>query len=482
MRTARWAAFLALSMPTHATGTPPGTWAVASSASRPFKAPTANGTPITGRSVSDAAKPGSAADSPAPAMITLNPWPLAPDTSFVVCSGWRWAEETWNSYVTPACVRMSKAGSIRGLSFSEPTRISTSATSGRLVDEAVVLAALAGRVPRVRDQAPHLGQRHAPRGARGGDDVLLHHQGAEVVGSEPQRHLTDLRAHRHPRRLDVGNVVEHDARDRLGAQVGDGVGLAEVLELGVLRLQRPADERGEPAGPGLHLPHPEQVLDAIGERLAQAVHHGHRRPESPSVGRLHHLEPAVGTRLLAGDAVAHLLHQDLPAAAGNGVQPCRDELADHLIDGHPEATREEIDLRGREPVDVDGVVLLDVAQQVQIPRERDIGVVPNLDQDLHAAERFELVDLAADLLEREHVALGVLGSPVERAKLAVGDAHVRVIDVPVDDVADHVLRVQPPARLVRERTELEQRGAVVQLDEAAELARRPIERHQATSR
>src|ERR1043166_3115044 len=50
-----------------------------------------------------------------------DPRPLAPDTSFVVCSGWRWAEETWNSQVTPACVRMSKAGSIRGLSLSEPT-------------------------------------------------------------------------------------------------------------------------------------------------------------------------------------------------------------------------------------------------------------------------------------------------------------------------------------------------------------------------
>src|SRR2546430_3364657 len=109
---------------------------------------------------------------------------------------------------------MSKAGSMRGLSFSEPARISTSATSGRLVDEAIVLAALAGRVSGVRDQAPHLRQRHAPRGSGGGHDVLLHHEGAEVVGPEPQRHLTDLRAHRHPRRLDVGDVVEHDPRDR----------------------------------------------------------------------------------------------------------------------------------------------------------------------------------------------------------------------------------------------------------------------------
>src|SRR5438105_15352643 len=98
---------------------------------------------------------------------------------------------------------MSKAGSMRDLSFSEPTRISTSATSGRLVDEAVILAALAGGVSRVRDQPPHLGERHAPRGARGGDDVLLHHERAELARPEPKRPLPALAAHRHSRPLAV---------------------------------------------------------------------------------------------------------------------------------------------------------------------------------------------------------------------------------------------------------------------------------------
>src|SRR5712672_1258253 len=87
IRIARWAAFLALSIPTVATGTPGGTCTVASSASRPFKGPTANGTPITGRSVSDAANPGSAADSPAPAITNLNPFLRAFFTKSPVGSG-----------------------------------------------------------------------------------------------------------------------------------------------------------------------------------------------------------------------------------------------------------------------------------------------------------------------------------------------------------------------------------------------------------
>jgi hypothetical protein len=38
----------------------------------------------------------------------------------------------------------------------------------------------------------------------------------------------------------------------------------------------------------------------------------------------------------------------------------------------------------------------------------------------------------------------MLRTAVERAELAIGDADVGVIDIPVDDVSDHVLRVLPP--------------------------------------
>src|SRR5690606_12072806 len=75
MRAASTAALRALSTPTHATGTPGGIWAIDSSASSP--PPTdfeeVSGTPITGRSVWAATTPGSAADRPAPAMMTRSP-------------------------------------------------------------------------------------------------------------------------------------------------------------------------------------------------------------------------------------------------------------------------------------------------------------------------------------------------------------------------------------------------------------------------
>src|SRR5439155_20520333 len=75
MRVARSAAFLALSTPTQATGTPGGICTIESSASSPSSTDFCerSGTPITGRSVCAAATPGRAAASPAPQIRTLSP-------------------------------------------------------------------------------------------------------------------------------------------------------------------------------------------------------------------------------------------------------------------------------------------------------------------------------------------------------------------------------------------------------------------------
>jgi len=90
------------------------------------------------------------------------------------------------------------------------------------------------------------------------------------------------------------------------------------------------------------------------------------------------------------------------------------------------------------------MVLLDVSHEVQIPLERDVGIVPALKQDLNSTNGLALVHLRPDLLEAQHVAFVVLGPPVERAELAVGDADVGVIDIAVDDVGDRVFRMVAP--------------------------------------
>src|SRR5262249_58126009 len=66
------------------------------------------------------------------------------------------------------------------------------------------------------------------------------------------------------------------------------------------------------------------------------------------------------------------------------------------------------------------------------------------------------LDLAEHLLDGQRVGLGIAGLAIERAELAVGDAHVRVVRVRVDHERDDLLRVARIPRLGGERAELEQ--------------------------
>src|SRR5688500_4974481 len=88
-----------------------------------------------------------------------------------------------------------------------------------------------------------------------------------------------------------------------------------------------------------------------------------------------------------------------------------------------------------------------------------------LDEDLNPAEGFRLVDLLADLLERERVPFPVLRPPVERAEAAVGDADVRVVDVSVDDERDDAVRMPLLPHAVRFAAELQQRCVRVEVED-----------------
>ena len=62
-----------------------------------------------------------------------------------------------------------------------------------------------------------------------------------------------------------------------------------------------------------------------------------------------------------------------------------------------------------------------------------------------------------ELLAREHVALGVAERAVEGAEAAARRAHVRVVDVAIDDVRHDVVRVLAPAHRVGGEPEVEER-------------------------
>src|SRR5262245_23950083 len=79
---------------------------------------------------------------------------------------------------------------------------------GFFVDQLVEDVSLPRFPPGLADRALDFFEREVVNRARRRDDVLLDHERAHVVGAEKERELSDFPPLRHPRRLNVGDVVE----------------------------------------------------------------------------------------------------------------------------------------------------------------------------------------------------------------------------------------------------------------------------------
>ena len=160
-----------------------------------------------------------------------------------------------------------------------------------------------------------------------------------------------------------------------------------VGHVGVLGLKRPADERGEAAGFVLQLPQPLQVLDPLGQRFDVAEHHRRRAAAAQLVPHAVHVEPIVGQHLAARDCFAHAIDQNLAAAAGQAAEAGRLQSLQHRAQRQLGDLGEVMNLRRAEAVDVDlRKVLFDVAQQLFVPLQLELGMQAALHQNLVAAQ------------------------------------------------------------------------------------------------
>ena len=97
----------------------------------------------------------------------------------------------------------------------------------------------------------------------------------------------------------------------------------------------------------------------------------------------------------------------------------------------------------------------DEAEHVFIERQGQIRMQTTLEQNLRAAQRLGLRYLDRQRLLREHLAARI-GRFEKGAERTGGDADIGIVDVAVDDIAHHRLRVQAPAQRMGEEAELVQ--------------------------
>ena len=157
-----------------------------------------------------------------------------------------------------------------------------------------------------------------------------------------QGNLADLHALRHPRRLDVRNVVEVEARDGLDQQVlKRGWRLVDGLaELGVIGLERPGDEGAEARNLVLQFANASEVLDALLERLDVPVHHRGGGRHALAVRLAHDFEPLVALRLLRSKDLAHAIDENLAAATRDRVETSIAQARDRVGEGEIGAARD----------------------------------------------------------------------------------------------------------------------------------------------
>src|SRR5262249_11097317 len=130
------------------------------------------------------------------------------------------------------------------------------------------------RLPtQLADGIANLVERQVVDRSRFGDDVLLDHQAPHIVGPVEQSELPDFEALRYPARLDVGEIVQIQPRDRLRFEIVERARGRDVLHLRVLWLEGPTNESRVAMRFVLSAAQALEMLHPFGNGLDVAEHH-----------------------------------------------------------------------------------------------------------------------------------------------------------------------------------------------------------------
>src|SRR6476646_1382159 len=158
--------------------------------------------------------------------------------------------------------------------------------------------------------------------AGGRDDILLDHDATYIVAAKAKPNLADLQSRRHPRSLDIQDIVQINSREREHFQIFDRSGflLHKASERSIFALKEPGDERREPASVFLDLAHDIEMIHALLDRFSNAEHHRGGGAHSERMRRAMDVDPILHRALQATDSMANIFIQDFGAPARNRIE------------------------------------------------------------------------------------------------------------------------------------------------------------------
>ena len=153
-----------------------------------------------------------------------------------------------------------------------------------------------------------------------------------------------------------------------------------------------------------------------------------------------HAQPIVGHRLEGRNPLAHAIHQNLAATAGNGTKARAGELPDDILQRQTKDLAKMNELARAESMDVElRKFALNVREQIQIPLQRKLWVMAALHQNLRPAQGDRFLDFFVHLIEGDDVRVQVLFRPIKGAEFAIDIADIGVVDIAIDDVSDDLV-------------------------------------------
>jgi hypothetical protein len=89
------------------------------------------------------------------------------------------------------------------------------------------------------------------------------------------------------------------------------------------------------------------------------------------------------------------------------------------------------------------IFLPQVPKKIEVPIQIQFGMVTSLQENLIPPHCHQLIDLGIDLCMTQYVVIRIFLGSIKRAEFTVDVADIRVVDVSIHDIGNHLLSLAP---------------------------------------
>jgi hypothetical protein len=162
----------------------------------------------------------------------------------------------------------------------------------------------------------------------------------------------------------------------------------------MIALKRPTDKSGKTARLILQLSQAVEMFDPLGERFNVPEHHRGRTTPAKFMPHATDIQPIVAEQLAPRDFLPHPIHENFRPAARQTSQPRRFQSRKNLPQRKFIQLYKMVNLGRAETMHVDlWKVGLQIAKQLFVPFQLELGMKTTLEQNLIAAEIDRLLNL-----------------------------------------------------------------------------------------